>query len=226
MEKRSKKIMFIAVIAAIIVAVPTSFYFLSSYPITINPTNDCNTYYFNFTNFPNSASPLLVHPANLDATINETNHGPSNIAMNITGCISYASADDQMLICLYISFYGELSPSLHPTGMELRTNGSIGMSAVDYKCPFNNNISNVSFDYSYLNPQQTCLRNMISLQNDSRFLFFGTGSPCYHFRYSSEVLRITYAPPFNQTRVFNITLSLLGLQKPVYVEYRMVVTKT
>ena len=60
---------------------------------------------------------------------------------------------------------------------------------------------------------------MISLENDSRFVFSGTGSQYYHFRYSGEGITISYAPPFNQTRVFNITLSLLGLQKPVYVHY-------
>ncbi|MGC8515329.1 MAG: hypothetical protein ACP5OC_04240 [Thermoplasmata archaeon] len=109
--------------------------------------------------------------------------------------------------------------------MELRTNGSLGMSAYDYECHSNDNISNVSFGPTYLNAQQTCLRNMISLHNDTRFLFFGIGSPYYHFRYSSEQLIISYRPPFNQTHVFIITLSLLGLQKPVFVDYRMVVTK-
>lgn len=129
----------------LLVAVPISFYELSSFQIPINPRNNCSVSYVNFTNFPDSRTPILVGPVNLETTINETNHGKSHIVMNITGCIYFVGVDDQMFIVLTISFYGDLSSSLHPTGLELRANGTRRMSAFDHKCPFNDNISNVSF---------------------------------------------------------------------------------
>ena len=224
-QQRNKKIVF-ALIVAVLVITPVAIFSLSSFSAQINPRNDSYTSYVNFTIFPTSTSPLLPGSANLTAAINETNHDPSSITMNITPGLYCNSADDNMCIWLDLSIYGNLSSSLHPTGMELRANGSLGMFAYDYECHSNDNISNVSFDAEYLNAQQTCLRNTISLHNDTRFLFFGIGSPFYHFRYSSERMSISYKPPFNQTRVFTITLSLLGLQKPVFVEYRMVVTRT
>ena len=234
MEKRSKKIMFVAVIAAIIVAVPISFYTLSSYQPPISVHNDCYVSYVNYSKDPYSTlEPIEVRTLYLTSSINETNHGTSSLTMNISSWLVDSGVDNKMIVHSNISFCGNISSSLHPTRMELKitgclVNGIIGISIDDLPLPYayNGHSSNVSLEGSYYNRSGRCNYDVFSLHNSSLFSFFGNHSPFFHFKYSQEIVQICYAPPFNQTHILTFTLSLLGLQKPVYVEYRMAVTKT
>ena len=222
-----------AVIAVIIVAVPISFYSLSSYQTPISVHNDCYVSYVNYSKSPtNGDDPIEVGTLYLTSLIDETNHPTSSLTMNITSYILQCCLDTkETIIHSNVSFCGNLSSSLHPTTMKLKitgcmVNGTIGMAITNWPYSYNGHSSNISLDGSYYNSSGTCVYDTLSLDNFSNFPFFGSHSPFFHFKYSQENVQICYAPPFNQTHILTFKLSIFGLQKPVYLEYRMVVTKT
>lgn len=221
-----------AVIAVIIVAVPISFFSLFYYQPPISVHNDCYVSYVNYSKSPCSNSAIYVSRLYLTSLINETNHGTSSLTMSITSWLLQLGFENKMCIHSEISFCGNLSSSLHPTGAELKitgclVNGTIGLSINNLPLPYgyNGHSSNVSLDGTYYNRSGTCNYDRFSLHNNSLFPFFGSHSPFFHFRYSKTILMICYALPFNRTHILTFTLVLFGLHKPVYVEYRMAVTK-
>jgi hypothetical protein len=228
LQKRSRKVAF-AVAVAVIVISPIAYLSVWYSQPQIKVSNDSFAYYLNYSSCPGSLDPIIMGSFHMKTVINETNHGASSLSMNVTPALFFLSEGCTLkaVIVSNVSFCGSFSSSLHPSGMKLLINSSSVMSGFDSPRPFDPpTASNVTVESYRYNIPQTYICNWVSFENDSRFTFFGHKTPYFHFQYNFEFLKICFAPPFNQSHVFTITLSLLGLQKPVYVEYMLEVVRT
>ena len=97
-QKKSKLMIVFAVIAVIIVAVPVSFYELSSQPEpTISVVDDYTHYQWdaNFYNHANETCPLFSPYFNTSAVINETGYQNTTLLISIHGYECYQSTEGQ-----------------------------------------------------------------------------------------------------------------------------------
>jgi hypothetical protein len=124
--KNRTLMVFFAVIAVIIVAVPISFYELSSRPEpTISVVNDYSHYQWkaNFYNHANETCPLFSAYVNSSAVINETGYPNTTILLSIHGYECYLATEGQVpWFGLIMNISGSLPSNLHPKTLVISQN--------------------------------------------------------------------------------------------------------
>ena len=124
--KNRSMMIFFAVIAAIILAVPISFYELSSQPEpTISVVNDYSYYQWkaNFYNHANETCPLFSPCVNTSAVINETGYANTTILLSIHGFECYLATEGQVpWFGLIMNVSGSLPSNLHPRSLVISQN--------------------------------------------------------------------------------------------------------
>ncbi len=124
--KNRTLMVFFAVIAVIIVAVPISFYELSSQPEpTISVVNDYSHYQWkaNFYNHSNETCPLFSAYVNSSAVINETGYPSTTILLSIHGFECYLATEGQRpWFGLIMNVSGSLPSNLHPKSLVISQN--------------------------------------------------------------------------------------------------------
>ena len=126
MIAKNRTLIFFAVIAVIIVAVPISFYELSSQPEpTIAVVNDYSYYQWkaNFYNHTNETCPLFSPYFNTSAVINETGYPNTTILLSIHGFECYLATEGQRpWFGLIMNVSGLLPSNLHPKSLVITQN--------------------------------------------------------------------------------------------------------
>jgi hypothetical protein len=133
MRKGSKMIMF-AVIAAIIVASPISFYFLTNkdpvpeVPISVSNSIINYSWLTNFTATTNTA--LAPHISNISAVSNvsEQGYSKSHFVISVSASSIYCPGN-YFFVNAYLNFSGELAPNLQATGLKIIQNSSLYLNS-------------------------------------------------------------------------------------------------
>ena len=125
-QKKSKMMIVLAVIAVIIVAVPISFYELSPQPEpTISVVNDYTHYQWdaNFYNHANETCPIFSPYFNASAVINETGYQNTTLLISIHGFECYLATEGQVpYFGLILNVSGSLPSNLQPKSLVISQN--------------------------------------------------------------------------------------------------------
>ena len=223
-----------AVIAVIIVAVPVSFYELSSQPEpTISVVNDYAHYQWNanFYNHANETCPLFSQYVNASAVINETGYQNTTLLISIHGFECYLATEGQRpWFGLILNVSGSLPSNLHPKSLVISQN----LSAPGLNCwtqvtdgffifPPSGKLSNLSLSRSpvYPDPYIPSLSKNGSYKCTLQFKNESSSSShaLYSFSYHSVFICGWFNfPRTNFTFYTNIVVEITGLSKPVVSE--------
>ena len=223
-----------AVIAVIIVAVPVSFYELSSQPEpTISVVNDYTHYQWdaNFYNHANETCPLFSQYVNASAVINETGYQNTTLLISIHGYECYQSTEGQRpWFGLILNVSGSLPSNLHPKSLVISQN----LSAPGLNCwtqvtdgffifSQTGKLSNLSLSRSpvYPDPYTPSLSKNGSYKCTLQFKNESSSSShaLYSFSYRSVFICGWFNfPRTNFTFYTNIAVEITGLTKPVVSE--------
>ena len=233
-QKKSKLMIVFAVIAVIIVAVPVSFYELSSQPEpTISVVNDYTHYQWdaNFYNHANETCPLFSQYVNASAVINETGYQNTTLLISIHGYECYQSTEGQRpWFGLILNVSGSLPSNLHPKSLVISQN----LSAPGLNCwtqvtdgffifSQTGKLSNLSLSRSpvYPDPYIPSLSKNGSYKCTLQFKNESSSSShaLYSFSYHSVFICGWFNfPRTNFTFYTNIVVEITGLSKPVVSE--------
>jgi len=233
-QKKSKLMIVFAVIAVIIVAVPVSFYELSSQPEpTISVVDDYTHYQWdaNFYNHANETCPLFSPYFNASSVINETGYQNTTLLISIHGYECYQSTEGQRpWFGLILNVSGSLPSNLHPKSLVISQN----LSAPGLNCwtqvtdgffifPPSGKLSNLS-----LSPRSIYPNTYIpSLSKNGSYKctlqFKNESSSSSHALYNFSVRCMFICgwfnfPNSNFTFYTNIAVEITGLTKPVVSE--------
>jgi hypothetical protein len=248
MEKRSKKIVFIAVIAAVIFASPISFYeFLGKLvPITATDGFSAFNWRYNFTNNHGSGVVLpLTDQTEFTAIISSSDYPNSSLSIALSSC-EFSVQGPMNIFNSWINVSGSLTSNLHPKNLVISetvkaysaekggffnfSDPYVALSAFCPPPPFR--VSHVNLSEPTNNPVY-CIAGTgtvssgFNLLNDS----FLAKSAIYHFDfYRFGKFRPIFWSDFcflpqslNIIYYVYITAELTGLSKPVFAQVELII---
>lgn len=202
MRKSSKMIMF-AVVAVIIVAVPTTLYegnfFNNLPPITVN-SRSANASYTWTCNFNNSSDISHIAPVLYTTSIiSDNGHPNSSLSFSLWTTSTYQSSFGPSVCYVFILLIsGNFTSNLHPSSISVTNNGTVPPQAINLSKWFNRSNSpqpEYSKDWAKVTLKGTSLFNFE--QNDT----YGNVT----FKGSSPSSYLQCDPIFNLTNVYSLT---------------------
>ena len=248
MEKRSKKIVFIAVIAVVIFASPISFYEFLGKPVPITATDGFSAFNWKYNFSKNYGSEVALPSSNQTqstAIISSSGYPNSSLSIALSSC-EFSVQGPMNIFRSWINVSGSLTSNLHPKSLVISEtvkaysaekggffNSSDPYVALSRFCPpppFR--VSHVNLSEPTNNPVY-CIAgtgtasSAFNLLNDS----FLAKSTIYHF----DFYRLSrFTPIFwsdfcflpqslNIIYYVYITAELTGLSKPVFAQVELII---
>ena len=239
---RKRRIVIFSVIAVLLVVIPLSYIAINekvpisvhSVPAEMHASGDFYNYSGAFGNYSNGiwASP---ENATASAAINETGFSPSFLYLEISDmdAFYYGNGPNGPIMFMFcLSYWGNLSPNLHPTGLEFQVSespasgtgygGIHGFIFANFQSNRTTNISSVSVQPT--SASLTTYTAFIGLLNEPHYsIFSGYGTQRYHFGFPPTIQDVTIIP-FVGTFVFDFSIVILGLYEPVVATVQFFLT--
>ena len=238
---RKRRIVIFSVVAVLLVVIPLSYIAINekvpisvhSVPAEMHASGDFYNYSGAFGNYSNGiwASP---ENATASAAINETGFSPSFLYLEIDGMYAFSFSPGPINFMFCLSYWGNLSPNLHPTGLEFLVSESSGAGTgygavrgfifANFQSNRTTNISSVPAQPT--SASSTTYTAFIGLLNEPRyFIFRGYSAQRYRFGFPQTVQTVFF-PLFPGTFVFDFSIEILGLYEPVVATVQFDLTNT
>ena len=232
---RKRRIVIFSVIAVLLVVIPLSYIAINEkVPISVHSVP---AVMHDGGNFYNYSGNIWASPENVTAfaMINETGFSPSFLYLEISDmdAFYYGNGPNGPIMFMFcLSYWGNLSPNLHPTGLEFQVSespasgtgygGIHGFIFANFQSNRTTNISSVSVQPT--SASLTTYTAFIGLLNEPRYsIFSGYGTQRYHFGFPPTIQDVTIIP-FVGTFVFDFSIDILGLYEPVVATVQFFLT--
>ncbi|MCL5804811.1 MAG: hypothetical protein M1306_05855 [Candidatus Thermoplasmatota archaeon] len=248
MEKKSKKIMFIAIVAVVIFAFPISFYEFPNKPVPISVTDGFAAFNWRYNFSKNYGTETVLPSTNQTqstAIFSSSGYPNSSLSIALSSC-EFSVQGPMNIFESWINVSGSLTSNLHPKNLVISEtvkaysaekggffNFSDPYVALSRFCPpppfrvFHVNLSEPTNNPVYCIAGTGTVSSGFNLLNDS----FLAKSTIYHFDfYRFGKFRPIFWSDFcflpqslNITYYVYITAELTGLSKPVFAQVELII---
>ncbi len=246
--RRSRRIIFMAVLIASIVVLSSTFYYLVVLkPVPLTENDGKSTYLLkgSFTHINNTQAVTYMNATKATTSISTANYQNSSFSIEITGYV-YSFKPVGACFDFWLTVCGNLTPNLHPKSLVLS-------QSISYYSALNtSNLPRTSAYSNWYTKDRTNLTNLSRPSSEDNFIFLSLlksgsvsfflnfvndthlpRSSLYHFAVTNQS-RSTWSYPliqnsfcfypnsYNITYYTNFTASLTGLSQPVSAQVDLI----